>query len=373
MPKQHNWPDIRQRVYAAYEDDGLRTWQEIADSVQVPRRTLMDGMRREFQIADIEDIPLSAIRDTSCFGDLLAMIEPIRVVTVYGPPTPPVKLVKPSINEMLFMLGDVHYGANFEGDELFPAYNSVIAEQGIDQYFVWMYSLIETHNPSRVVIAFLGDMVDGTHLRIQHARETDMNFVEQIMGLSVMLTKHIAQIASLFPDVEFVIVSVPGNHARFQPTPGAGEPSENGDTLIARIMEQLLVSLSNVSFNIARHWYVVDKVAGHGFLFFHGDQLRGGRVNNKKIIDYVLRYRAISRDVVIDYAACGHFHVPFFSADAEVKVFVNGTFQPSSEYVGKMGMVSPVSQKALLMDDNGILSEFNFYPTYFPVDTEPES
>lgn len=342
------WTEVRNRAARLYSE-GFTTWTQLSEELGIPRRTLTEALKRQFEIREPVDIALSMIKDSDVSSPviqrLLDSIQPITLPAGYA--------VKIAENRaIVFNLGDLHYGARFEGDDIFPGYDSLKAGRFLRMYFQWIRGLTMDIKPDVVFINILGDLVDGTHLRIQHARETDMHMVDQIMDVVTILVEEIASLSSI---ASVVVNAVPGNHSRIQQQVGAGHSAENADLLIVRFVAKYLEN-TPVKFNIAKNWYVIFEIMGRKALVFHGDTVKG----QSKLLEYLSNYNRI--DSAVEYGFCGHYHQETTLSNSDLKLYVNGAFQTSSEYTGRRGMFSRPSQKAVLFDKDGAYGELTFYP-----------
>lgn len=358
MNRDWNWIlSESQRLYT----DGADTWTDISEELNVPRRTLTDGLRREFSVGSIEDLKLDDEPGPG-IDALLARIKP------FHPQAKKELSVISTEDAMLLLLSDFHFGACFDGDDLIPGYNSKLAAKYISNVFSEAVSVAQRMGVLKIYIAALGDMVDGTHLRIQHARETDLHLIDQVMGLVTIMATELAHLESL--GFEVVVFGVPGNHARVQKDIGSGHPAENLDTLVYKFLEKYFEN-SSIRFVISDNWYLLEEVEGHGFLFTHGDEVRGAANPGKKISERARLYeqrlavqrRKVGHALDLEYVVCGHFHTPITFPDLSFTVYVNGSVQTGSEFIShRLGKQNRPMQRAFILNHrDGVFAEFQIY------------
>jgi hypothetical protein len=345
MSNKYDWKKVYERLDAI----GYSSWTEASAALDIPRKTLTEGIQRHTGIQTLPKPKLVTVTNekASVVDGLIERINPIsrrqyphRVVG---------SREKTSI---AFLLSDVHYGAKFEGDDLFPCYSSDVSSKYLVRYFEWMKEKIEEIGPEEVHIISLGDLVDGTHLRLQHARETDKNLVDQCMDVVDIFIDQLPRVVDLSKNISFW--SVPGNHARVQQRVGSGHPAENMDLMISRFIQRYMAK-QPISFNISTNWYVSGEISGNHAIAVHGDEVRGFsnplRSIGERAIAYQNKMIQSGRFTRLDSVFCGHFHNQMSHDNGVVKTYMNGAFQTSSEYVSReLGKISRPTQTAILFN-----------------------
>lgn len=271
--------------------------------------------------------------------------------------------------EAVLLFSDLHYGSKFEGSDLFPGYSSEVAESNFRDMISWTISNCQSIGTKRLHFVSLGDVVDGTHLRIQHARETDRNFADQAVEAAKMISSGINDIIAAGIDVNFY--GVPGNHSRLQAKYGSGDPSENMDIVIYEFIRMASPLLKSVS--ITSSWYLVEKILGHGVLMIHGDTVRGYANPARKVVEVAGNYQRANKmmsrregtnTVDIEYCLCGHFHAAKMHSEMDMEIYINGAFPPTSEFVGmQLSKVERPRQTMLIFDerDGVVASLYKFF------------
>lgn len=114
-----------------------------------------------------------------------------------------------------------------------------------------------------------------------------------------------------------------------------------------------------------RAWYAVDTIGRHGYLLFHGDQVRGGYADfpwygfGKKI----LRWSNSGIPEKFTYALSGHFHTPARNLYGRVRHWASGSTESSNEYAAeRIGNQGDPSQWLLFAHpERGVTAEYEVH------------
>ncbi len=172
-----------------------------------------------------------------------------------------------SDNDLLIGLNDIHYGV--EINNYWNQYNSNIAKERLEHYIQEIISIQKTHNSENCYITANGDLISGNiHYKIAIANRE--NVVQQIMGVSELLSWFISELSGHFANVYFS--SVAGNHSRLS-LKDKSPKDERLDDLIPFYIKARLQNLSNVHVIEDKIDNTINmiNIRGKNYVMVHGD------------------------------------------------------------------------------------------------------
>ncbi len=198
------------------------------------------------------------------------------------------------------------------------------------------------HPVTEARVYLLGDIIEGEQIFPSQAHQIDASLFRQVMldGPRIM-TSFLQSMLMIFSKVH--VVGVIGNHGRIgQSYRTPYNPETNADRMLYHFLQQLLANEKRLTWHLPyerneRAWYAVDypnEDHRHGFLLFHGDQIRGGFAGfpfygaAKKIWGW--RAGAIAEP--FDYAFFGHWHTPTRLTLNSVTAWCSGSTESSNTY-----------------------------------------
>lgn len=221
-----------------------------------------------------------------------------------------------------------------------PTYTSEVCEARVARYVDKVRRLTEIQRADHPVrecrVWLLGDLVEGELIFPGQAHRIDASLYRQVaVDGPRILGNALRSLLATFDRVH--VTAVIGNHGAIGgPVRREMHPESNADTMLYRIVEQLLVD-PRLTWTIAdpmgeRGWYAIDVIGNYRCLLFHGDQIRGGFAGMpwygfyKKVLGW--------RQVIAPFtdAACGHWHQPAAIPLNEVIVRVNGSTESDNTY-----------------------------------------
>jgi len=261
------------------------------------------------------------------------------------PATPP-KKAEPADSRarqsIVALLGDIHYGLSYANSV--GVYNSSIAKKRMDRYLA---RLLEARdNADSIVVVLLGDLISGRiHKSLQI--ENRENVVEQIIGISEVISEFLWQLAAAYSEVK--IVSVSGNHSRLDDNALAAPRGEKLDVLIPWYCKTKLAFIENVEFiqNIDDS-IAVFECRGKTFAAVHGDYDDNQSFSAQHIS------RLIKQP--IDVMLSGHMHVPEMRFEDIIYIRNGSLCGSGDEYTVKKRLFSPPYQVYFAVTDNGVHS-----------------
>lgn len=250
-------------------------------------------------------------------------------------------------NTLLCSLNDIHYGINV--DNAWNTYNPDICKTMMRNYLNKIISIAETHKSDKCIVYNCGDSISGLiHLTIQIANKE--NVIEQVKGVSELISQFLAELSKHFNSVKYVSVS--GNHSRLS-TKDDSPYDERMDDLIdwylaARLHDFKNVTISTTS-RIDPSMFLLD-VYGKAYLGVHGDFDAG----NTKIA----ALQAMVQQPL--YAVLsGHKHHNARDEVQGVKTIMAGSFLGVDDYCVQKRIYGKPEQLVMVCDDTGIVCSYD--------------
>lgn len=202
-----------------------------------------------------------------------------------------------------------------------PSYSSSVCAERVDRYAEKVIRLTQIQRADHPVkecrVYLLGDLVEGEMIFPGQSHRIDASLFRQVLtdGPKI-LGSFVRRMASEFESVR--VVGVVGNHGSLGGRARKEyHPESNADAMLYEVTRMVTENVGNVEWaaNISageRHWYAVDRIGEHGFLLYHGDQVRGGFAGHPwyGFAKKLLGWRTSGRLPAFDYALSGHFHTP---------------------------------------------------------------
>lgn len=253
----------------------------------------------------------------------------------------------------VLVVSDFHYGQLVKAIEVggLSEYNPKIARERMTLLADRVIRFREYHpnKPNELVIAGLGDMVDGSILRGNQQSNIEFGVCQQLIEAVEIFADFIVMLAGYFPRIRFY--GVYGNHARLTPNPKDAPPSENFDLLLYHFLQQRLVGVEGVSVDYTEAQHMIVEVNKNNFWLDHGDTVRGwagypyyGADRQKNNIMNVL---SMFKEKA-DYMLMGHHHrLAFFN-----NIIGNGSFVGGDLFsIGKLRRMGIAEQMLFAVND----------------------
>ena len=248
-----------------------------------------------------------------------------------------------SDNDLLVSLNDIHYGANIHN--YWNVYNSEICKDMMCKYLDRVISIATTHSSENCYVWANGDEISGN---IHHsiAVTNKENVIEQIKGVSELISEFIAELSKHFSKVTYI--SVAGNHSRINPQKDLSLTSERLDDLIEWYLAARLQNFENVTIGggdkIDDTMYVID-IRGKSYCGIHGDF--DGTASKVQTLQTMVRkplYAVLS----------GHMHHNKIDEVQGVKTIMAGSFQGMDDFCVQKRIYGKPEQLVCVCDDTGI-------------------
>ena len=180
----------------------------------------------------------------------------------------------------VLMFSDTHIGKSVKPDQTltFGGYNFDTFMARLKYLEESIVSIKDNHVTTEVpelVIAMLGDMLDGTLVHSNEIGQTDPIFNQFYCGAHA-IAQFFRNLAPHFPKIR--IYDVVGNHTRFQgqhrmPTKNR---YSNFDNFLYALVRELVRDIATIEWKLDTQPYEIFDVCGFAFFCAHGDSLRGG-------------------------------------------------------------------------------------------------
>ena len=173
-----------------------------------------------------------------------------------------------SDNDLLCSLNDIHYGIDIKN--AWNTYNPEVCRQMMCRYLDKIIEIASRHGSENCYVFENGDSISGKiHPTIQLANRE--NVIEQIKGVSELISEFLAELSRHFRTVTFV--SVAGNHSRLD-TKDNSPLGERLDDLVEWYLSARLQNFDNIVIGGAEKidstMYLLD-IRGKTYCGIHGD------------------------------------------------------------------------------------------------------
>lgn len=252
-----------------------------------------------------------------------------------------------SNNDMLISLTDIHYGANIKN--AWNTYNSDVCRERFKKYLSAIIEVQNRHNSENAIVWCNGDEISGSiHNEITVTNKE--NVIEQIMGVSELISEFLSILSRHFKTVRFV--SVAGNHSRIDKKDDALK-DERLDDLIEWYCKARLSKIDNILFDTADKidstMYLIN-IRGLNYVGCHGDY----DVGKGRILDL----QAMIRKPI--YAVLyGHMHHNCVDTYQGIKTIMAGTIQGIDNHCIAKRIFGRPEQLLTIVDNAGVVCHYD--------------
>ena len=253
-----------------------------------------------------------------------------------------------SDNTLLISLNDLHYGANI--DNAWCKYNSEICAEMMEHYLDEIIHIANIHMSDDCVVWAAGDSISGSiHRSIQVSNKE--NVIEQVMGVSELIARFIAELSRHFSTVRFV--SVAGNHSRIEPNKDNAITGERLDNLIEWYLAARLQNYENVIIDDSHkldNTMSLFEVRGKKYCLVHGD-----------FDTSAAKMQALQQMVrePIYAVLSGHMHHNQTNVVQGIRTVMAGSFQGMDQFCVEKRIVGQPEQMVCVCDDTGIRCHYD--------------
>lgn len=252
-----------------------------------------------------------------------------------------------SDNDLLISLSDIHYGANI--NNYWCTYNSDVCRDMLTDYLGRIIEIAKTHGSESCVVWANGDLISGS-IHKSLAVSNKENLIEQVMGVSELISGFLAALSNHFRSVRFV--SVAGNHSRLDTKENALK-DERLDDLVEWYLKARMQSFANVEIGgcekIDSTMYVVD-VRGLSYVGCHGNyEISPAHIQSVQ--------QMVRRPI---YAVLlGHLHHNAMNTVQGIRTVMAGSFQGMDDYCIEKRIYGRPEQIVCVCDENGIRCSYD--------------
>lgn len=256
--------------------------------------------------------------------------------------------VAPSDNDLLVSLNDIHYGATV--NNYWNTYNTDICREMMCRYLDRIIQIARTHGSENCIVWANGDEISG-NIHKSIAVTNKENVIEQIRGVSELISEFVAELSKHFATVTFV--SVAGNHSRLDPNKDNALVSERLDDLVEWYMAARLQNFDNVIIGggekVDETMYLIN-VRGKTYCGVHGDfDGSPGKVQALQTMARKPLYAVLS----------GHLHHCKMDDVQGIRTIMAGSFLGMDDYCVQKRIYGRPEQMVCVCDETGVRCSYN--------------
>jgi len=255
------------------------------------------------------------------------------------------KHIQHTDNDLMVSMNDIHFGADIEN--AWNKYNSDILKERLKEYLNQILTIKELHNSENCFVNANGDLINGViHPSVLISNRE--NIIEQIMGVSELISQFLAELSKHFNNVVFTVVA--GNHSRLG-NKDESLKNERLDDLIPWYVKARLQNLNNIIItkNIDNTMSVVD-IRNKKYVCVHGDYDSG-----KSAIQSL----ALMSGQNVYAVCCGHLHHNSMDYVNNIKIIMAGSFLGMDDYCISKRIIGIPQQLVCVCDENGIRCSYD--------------
>lgn len=259
-----------------------------------------------------------------------------------------VKLYSNKEKQGVLIISDVHYGETV--DIFLNKYDSDICKQRVNYLIDKTIEYCKLNSINILNVFMLGDLISNEHYTCIRLFNRE-NMIEQIIGVSELLSESMMKLANNIPMVTIGITT--GNHCRVHKK-GENLNKDNYITLIKEFLMLRLQNVSNIVFmeNKYDNEIVTANICGLNIVGTHGDK------TDKKQATYQLSSLLNQK---IDVLLVGHYHEMATQVHHETTVIRNGSVVGSNEYSRNINLHTRPCQRMLIVSENGCDCIYNIF------------
>ena len=253
-----------------------------------------------------------------------------------------------SDNDLLVSLNDIHYGATVSN--YWNTYNTDICREMMCRYLDRIIQIAQTHGSENCIVWANGDEISG-NIHKSIAVTNKENVIEQVKGVSELISEFIAELSKHFATVTFV--SVAGNHSRLDPNKDNALVSERLDDLVEWYLAARLQNFDNVIIGggekVDETMYLID-VRGKTYCGVHGDF--DGSASKIQALQTMARkplYAVLS----------GHLHHCKTDDVQGIRTIMAGSFLGMDDYCVQKRIYGRPEQMVCVCDETGVRCSYN--------------
>lgn len=250
-----------------------------------------------------------------------------------------------SENDCMICLNDIHFGISINNK--WNKYNSKIAKKRLEEYLDKIHQIKDLNKSENAFLFCNGDLISGNiHYKI--SIQNRENVVEQIIGVSEILSWFISELCNLFNNVTFAVVA--GNHSRLNKK-NMSPTYERLDDLIPWYIKARLENFKNLNvlFNDIDRTFNIVNIRGKNYVNIHGDY--DGFNTIQKIIPMI--------DENVYCFHFGHLHHNFQDFINGYKIIMSGSLMGMDDYCVEKRIFSKPQQMICICNKDGIFCSYD--------------
>lgn len=256
-----------------------------------------------------------------------------------------------SDSALIVSLNDIHYGAVV--DNTWRKYNPEVCAEEMESYAKRIIQIAKTHGTRECIVCNAGDSISGNiHRSLQVSNRE--NVIDQVVGVSELVSWFIASLAPHFDNV--VYVSVAGNHSRIEADKKKEIVAERLDNLVGWYLEARLKDIGNVTIaNDASldETIVLFDACGKKYALVHGDFDGSASTLN------ALKLMVGAAGEELYGVVSGHLHHNKIDTVNGIKSIMGGSFLGMDEFCVQKRIVGEPEQIVCVVDGNGLVCSYD--------------
>jgi hypothetical protein len=264
----------------------------------------------------------------------------------------PIKTSEDGKKSIVLVLSDTHFG------KLTPTFNHKAHALRGQSLFDEAYRRSKDPKVDEIVIAMLGDHVEGERLFPNQWREIEYPVVEQYLKVAELFSSWILGLskASRKP---IRVYCTPGNHGRLSYKNDDFDWKANWDMFAFHLISKILQP-HKIPVRIMDSWDGAMPVKNKTFLITHGDKIQGG--GDPATIEKSFEGWSTSLGWHWDAAILGHYHAPKILGAHGKPIFINGCWPSNDPYTtGTIKKYCPATSKILTVSNERAIDCIDFY------------
>lgn len=197
--------------------------------------------------------------------------------------------------------------------------------------------------PDEIVLAFVGDLVDGSDIYPTQWAAQDADAPQQVILAREAISAMIVDLHRIYPKTPIRAVFVRGNHGRWSKT---ARPSNNLDVWLGKDIAAMAAERDDplLSVDVAPGEFHAIRVGGTiGVLTHKSVQHIGTPATRLKFLSWLHRYKAA-------WLASGHYHSPSFETYNDMALILGGALCGPDDYGATMARFDGPTQVAFVVD-----------------------
>lgn len=322
--------------------------REISRITNIPKSTVCDRLRKLAGATENFETVLKQIQKSQNIWNILGerLIEAAQMMGELKDFEPKESNHELDEETWVHLISDVHVGHRTEYSQVggLGNFNAEVFAEEVKFYAKSFKDISRYHvnTPSRGVVFFLGDIIEGSTIFFGQQRSIDLAVVKQVLSAIEQLTWLVNEFLEVYRTVD--IYAVVGNHGRIGKK-GELDPLDNLDYLVYKWLEERFRTKKNVNVHVSETWFQLVDIQKKRFLLIHGEDVPPGflGISFYGVSRAERRWQEMLKDIGgFDYLVLGHHHQPAMFGN----VLMNSSWVGGSEFsIKKLNLATEPSQK----------------------------